>query len=140
MAGANVGRTFAFIGTSVAIFTFVLSLFYPRYVSGEINGFLFQVVLTVIGLAIFSFVIAAVTYYLIQVPQSLDSKELARLIRRAEIFFLIGFSSLLAEPTLILFTVGLDLVALVFLAMWIGYFYYILHERGVTLSRPPHHD
>ena len=55
------------------------------------------------------------------VPTS-DPAKANKYRRKADILWLIGFSLLVLEPSLILFTVGLTIVAVVYLILWISYF------------------
>src|SRR5438093_13718219 len=57
-ANLDVSRVVTLVGTSIAIFTFLLFFLYPRFISDEIDPVLFQVTLIVIGVAIFSLVYA----------------------------------------------------------------------------------
>ena len=120
-AGANVNRSVALAGTSIAIFTFTLVFLYPRFSSGSIDTTLFQISLTVIGLAIFSFVVSGIYFFAVTVAPSHGASKVEKYRRRADIFWLIGFSLLVLEPSLILFTVGLTVVAVVYLVLWISY-------------------
>ena len=63
VASSNVNRSYSLAATSIAIFTFMLFFLYPRFKGGEINGWLFQVLLVVMGVATFSFVFASFYYY-----------------------------------------------------------------------------
>jgi|ERR671923_1086381 hypothetical protein len=122
VAEANVNRTVALAGTSIAIFTFTLVFLYPRVSSG-IGSVLFQIALTVIGFAIFSFVLSGICYYAQMLSLAHDSTMAETLRRRADTLWLIGFSLLVLEPSLILFTVGLVAVAAVYLALWVAYMF-----------------
>lgn len=121
VAEANVNRTVALAGTSIAIFTFTLVFLYPRVSPTGFDSILFQTALTVIGLAIFSFVISGMHYYAQMSSQPHDTTKAEKYRRRADILWLIGFSLLVLEPSLILFTVGLDNVAAIYLVLWIAY-------------------
>ena len=63
LAAANVNRSYSLAASSIAIFTFMLFFLYPRFASGEINGWLYQAALVVMGVATFSFVFASFYYY-----------------------------------------------------------------------------
>lgn len=63
IAASNVNRTWPMVGSSTAIFTFLLFFLYPRFSSGQIDPILFQVTLTVVVLGIFSFSFSAVYNY-----------------------------------------------------------------------------
>ena len=121
-AGANVNRSVALAGTSIAIFTFTLGFFYPRlsFLSSD-NFVLFQIALTVIGLAIFSLVISGVYFYAVTLVPSHDRPKADKYRRRADTLWLIGFSLLVLEPSLILFTVELTAVAVIYLLLWMSY-------------------
>ena len=137
-AGTNVGHSVALAGTSTAIFTFTLGFFEPRLVLlSSVDSILFQIALTVIGLATFSFVFSGVYFYAITLVPSHDSAKGAKYRRRADTLWLIGFSLLVLEPSLILFTVDLTLVAVVYLLLWISYavFQFYMFAEIQTLRR-----
>ena len=127
-ANLDVSRVVTLVGTSIAIFTFLLFFLYPRFASGEIDPVLFQVTLIVIGVAIFSLVYAGLFFYTLTLPYYLNSPESGAIQRRGDLFWLIGYSVLLLEPTLILLTVRLWIVALAWMALWLSYIYLTLHE------------
>src|SRR5438445_9030313 len=68
IANLYVSRVVTLVGTSIAIFTFLLFFLYPRFASGEIDPVLFQVTLIVIGVAIFSLVYAGLYFYTLTAP------------------------------------------------------------------------
>jgi len=127
-ANLDVSRVVTLVGTSIAIFTFLLFFLYPRFASGEIDPILFQVSLIVIGVAIFSLVYAGLYFYTLTLPYYLNSAESGAIQRRGDLFWLIGYSVLLLEPSLILLTVRLFIVALAWMALWLSYIYLTLHE------------
>ncbi|HZY94138.1 MAG TPA: hypothetical protein VFE98_04655 [Candidatus Bathyarchaeia archaeon] len=129
----DVSRIVTLVGTSIAIFTFLLFFLYPRYSSGEIDPILFQVTVTTIGLAIFSLVYAALYYYSLTLPRSWSSIQTMALLRKGDRLWLLGYTILLLEPTLILFTLRLYHVALVWLGLWILYLYLTFHEYRAAL-------
>src|SRR5437667_6008189 len=106
IAEANVNRNITLAGTSVAIFTFLLFFLYPRYLSGDINTVLFQFTLAIIVSVIFSLVISALYYYGTTLTLSLAPEQATTIFGKAEAFWLVGYSLLLLEPSLILFTVN----------------------------------
>jgi hypothetical protein len=55
LVASLVNRTVTLVGSSMAIFTFILFFLYPRYASNAIDPVLFQVTLTFIVLVIFVF-------------------------------------------------------------------------------------
>ncbi len=123
IANSNVNRNITLAGTSVAIFTFLLFFLYPRYFSGDIDPILFQFTLAIIVSVIFSLVVSATYYYGTTLTLSLPHGEGTAIFGKAEAFWLIGYSLLLLEPSLILFTVKLPAVALYALVLWFSYLY-----------------
>jgi len=123
LANSNVNRNITLAGTSVAIFTFLLFFLYPRYFSGDVDPVLFQFTLAIIVSVIFSLVISATYYYGTTLTLSLPDGQGTAIFGKAEAFWLIGYSLLLLEPSLILFTVKLSAVALYALALWFSYLY-----------------
>ena len=121
LASANVNRTYSLSAMSVAIFTFMLIFLYPRYVSGEVDGTLFQATLIVMGLATFSLVFASFHYYGASLGGRLDDDERAQLARRADRLWMIGYTLLFLAPSMVLFTVGLVAVGSVWFLLWLAY-------------------
>ena len=122
IANSNVNRNITLAGTSVAIFTFLLFFLYPRYSSGEINPILFQFTLAVIVSVIFSLVISGL-YHGTTLTLTLEPERATTIFGKAEAFWLVGYSLLLLEPSLILFTVNLLAVGLYGLILWFSYLY-----------------
>jgi hypothetical protein len=121
IANGNVNRNITLAGTSVAIFTFLLFFLYPRYLSGEIDAILFQFSLAIIVSVIFSLVISALYYYGTVLTLSLPPQKASTIFGPAEAFWLVGYSLLLLEPSLILFTVKLSNVGSYALFLWFSY-------------------
>jgi hypothetical protein len=121
LAAANVNRSYSLAATSIAIFTFMLIFLYPRFASGEVNPFLFQATLVVMGLATFSFVFASFFYYGSSLGDRIDDAERARYSRRGDRFWLVGYTLLLLDPSLILVSVGLLFVGSAWFALWLVY-------------------
>jgi len=78
VASSNVNRSYSLAATSIAIFTFMLFFLYPRFKGGEINAWLFQVLLVVMGVATFSFVFASFYYYAASLGSRIDGGRLGR--------------------------------------------------------------
>src|SRR3989449_8154536 len=133
LATANVDRAAVLTGSGMAIFTFLLFFLYPRFSSGEIDPILFQVTLTIIGVAIFSLVYAGLFFYTLTLPYLLNAAERAAVQRRGDLCWLVGYSVLLLEPSLILLTVRLLIVALAWIAIWLSYIYLTLREYRKAL-------
>lgn len=121
IANGNVNRNITLAGTSIAIFTFLLFFLYPRYLSGEINAILFQFTLAIIVSVIFSLVISALYYYGTVITLSLPPEKRTTIFGTAEAFWLVRYSLLLLEPSLILFTVNFSVFGSYALLLWFSY-------------------
>jgi hypothetical protein len=126
LATANVNRSYSLAATSIAIFTFMLTFFYPRFTSGEISAWLFQVTLVVLGVVTFSFVFASFYYYCSSVGSRIDDAERALYSRRADRFWLLGCTLLFLDPSLILFSVGLLAVGSAWFVLWLVYLLFVI--------------
>jgi len=126
LATTNVNRAYSLAATSIAIFTFMLTFFYPRLTSGEINAMLFQATLVVLGVATFSFVFASFYYYCASVGSRIDDAERTMYARRADRFWLLGYTLLFLDPSLILFSVGLLAVGCAWFALWLVYLLFVI--------------
>jgi hypothetical protein len=121
VAKDNVNRAYSLAATSIAIFTFMMIFLYPRYVNGEINVPLFQVTLVVMGVATFSFVLAAFHYYASSMIETIDEGDRVIYARRGNRLWIVGYTLLFLAPSLILFTVALYIVGAVWLVLWLVY-------------------
>src|SRR5262245_25500300 len=121
LAAGNTNRSYSLTGTSIAIFTFMLFFLYPRFRSGEINGLLFQATLVVMALASFSFVFASLHYYVSSAGSRIDDAERPVYARRGDVFWLLGYTLLFLDPSLILFLIRLPVVAFLWFALWLVY-------------------
>src|SRR5262245_38320747 len=126
LATANVNRAYSLAATSIAIFTFMLFFMYARFLSGEVNALLFQGALVVMGVATFSFVFSSLYYYCSSAGGRIDGAERALYSRRGDRFWLLGYTLLLLDPSLILFAVGLLVVSLVWFALWLVYLIFVI--------------
>ena len=142
LASSNVNRTYSLGATSLAIFTFTMIFLYPRYVSGEANPLLFQLTLIVMGLATFSLVFASFHYYGSSLPDRIDDADRAAYSRRGDRFWVIGSSLLFLAPSMVLFTIGLNLVGAAWLALWLIYMVFVgrTFPRVVTKRQPDDRD
>ena len=141
LAGANVNRSYSLAATSIAIFTFMLIFLYPRFASGEINALLFQTTLIVMGVATFSFVFASFYYYGSSLGARIDDAERAVFSRRGDRFWLLGYTLLFLDPSLILFQVGLLAVGSAWLSLWLVYLLFVIRhfprvQTAATALRP----
>ena len=126
LAAANVNRSYSLAGTSIAIFTFMLFFLYPRFTSGEIDALLFQATLVVMGVATFSFVLASLYYYCCSLGAAIGAAELATFSRRGDRFWLVGYTLLFLDPSLILFSIRLRGVGAAWLALWLVYLLFVI--------------
>jgi len=126
LAASNVNRSYSLAATSIAIFTFMLIFLYPRFANGEINPLLFQATLGVMGVATFSFVFASHYYYGSSLGGRFDDAERARYSRRGDRFWLLGYTLLFLDPSLILFSVGLLVVGSAWFALWLVYVLFVI--------------
>jgi len=126
LAASNVNRSYSLAATSIAIFTFVLIFLYPRFASGEVNALLFQATLVVMGVATFSFVFTSFYYYASSLGGRIDDADRARYSRRGDRFWVLGYTLLLLDPSLILFSVGLLVVGSAWFALWLVYVLFVI--------------
>lgn len=120
LAAANVNRAGTLVGSTIAVFTFLLFFLCPRYSSGQIDPVLFQVTLIIIILTILSFSLSGLYYYRIGVLRLNTAKKRASM-QKGALFWLFGTLFVLLAPALILFTVGLTVVGVVALIGWLLY-------------------
>jgi hypothetical protein len=138
LAAANVNRSYTLAGTSIAIFTFMLFFLFPRFERGEIDPLLFQAALVVMGVATFSFGLASFHYYYSSLGGRIDDAERARYSRRGDLLWLLGYTLLFLDPSLILFSVGLLAVGFVWFALWLAYLLFaIRYFSRVQTPREP---
>jgi hypothetical protein len=126
LAASNVNRSYSLAATSIAIFTFMLFFLYPRFEKGVINPLLFQATLVVMGVATFSFVFASFHYYCSSLDSRIDDAQRARYSRRGDHFWLLGYTLLFLDPSLILFSIGLHAVGALWLALWLVYSLFVI--------------
>lgn len=126
IAAVNVTRSYTLAGTNLAIFTFMLFFLYPRFESGRINPVLFQATLIAMGVAAFSLVFATLHYYWCSLAGRMSDTERTRLARRADGFWLLGYTMMFLAPSLVLFLVRLRIVASVWLGFWLLYLFFVV--------------
>ena len=127
LAAANVNRAGTLVGSTLAVFTFLLFFLYPRYSTGQIDPVLFQVTLTIIVLTILTFSLSGLYYYRVGVLKLNTAKKRASM-QRGALFWLLGTLFITLEPALILFTVGLAVVGAVALIAWLLYLLITLRD------------
>jgi hypothetical protein len=136
LAASNVNRSYSLAATSIAIFTFMLIFLYPRYASGEINALLFQATFVVMAVATFSFVFASFYYYGAPLGGRIDDAERTTYARRGDRFWVLGYTLLFLDPSLILFSVGLLLVGSVWFVLWLVYLVFVVRNFPRVLTAP----
>jgi hypothetical protein len=135
LAAVNVTRTYTLAASNIAIFTFMLFFLYPKFESGRINPLLFQATLIAMGLATFSLVFATLHYYRCSLPGRMRDTERARYARRADGFWLLGYTTMFLAPSLVLFLIGLHAVASVWLGFWLVYLFFV--ARSFAMIQTP---
>src|SRR6267143_3781818 len=90
LATSNVNRAATLIGSSMAIFTFLLFFLYPRFSSGQIDPVLFQVTLALIVFTIFAFGFSGLYFYGLVGISKLSVAKKQSYFRRANMFFVLG--------------------------------------------------
>jgi hypothetical protein len=128
LAAANVNRSYSLSATNIAIFAFILFFLYPRFENGRINPFLFQSTLVVMGVATYSLVFATFHYYRASLSGRMTEAERALSARRADRFWLLGYTVMFLAPSLVLFLVGLLAVASVWLGLWLVYLLFVIRS------------
>jgi hypothetical protein len=128
LAAVNVTRSYTLAGTNIAIFTFMLFFLYPRFESGRINPVLFQATLIAMGVATFSLVFATLHYYWCSLGGRMSDSERTLLARRADRFWLLGYTTMFLAPCLVLFLLRLRIVAFVWLAFWLLYVFFVVRS------------
>ena len=125
IAAVNVTRTYTLAASNIAIFTFMLFFLYPKFESGRINPLLFQATLIAMGIATFSLVFATLHYYRCSLAGGMSDTERTMLARRADRFWLLGYTTMFLAPSLVLFLIGLSAVASVWLGFWLVYLFFV---------------
>ena len=125
LANANVNRSYTLAATCIAIFTFTMIFLYPRFASGEVNPLLFQATLAVMGVATFSFVFSSLLYYRCSIGP-MDEMERAVYSRRGDRFWLLGYTLLFLDPSLVLFSVGLLAIGGFWFVLWLVYLLFVI--------------
>ena len=136
VAAVNVTRSYTLAGTNIAIFTFMLFFLYPRFESGRINPVLFQATLIAMCVATFSLVFATLHYYRCSLVGRMSDTERMLQARRADCFWLLGYTTMFLAPCLVLFLIKLRIVASIWLAFWLLYLFFVVRYFP-RLQTPP---
>ena len=135
LASANVNRSYSLAATTIAIFTFTLSVLYPRFKAGELDPLLFQATLIVMGVATCSYLVASFLYYGASLGEEIEDARRAVDSRRADRLWLLGTLLLFLAPSLILLTLALHLVAAVWFALWLVYLGVAVRQTPLVIGR-----
>jgi hypothetical protein len=137
LAAANVNRSYQLAASSIAIFTFLLFFLYPKFAGGQVDALLYQGALIAMGVVTFSFAFSSFYYYGASLGGRLDDVERARYSRQGDRFWLLGCVLLFLVPSLILFTIGLLVVASAWFALWLVYLVFVMRffPRVQTASK-----
>jgi hypothetical protein len=87
---------------------------------------LFQVTLIAMGVATFSLVFATLHYYRCSLGGQMSDTDRALYARRADRFWLLGYTTMFLAPSLVLFLIGLWTVASVWLVFWLVYLFFVV--------------
>lgn len=126
LAAANVNRAYQLAASSIAIFTFLLFFLYPRFSSGQVDALPYQATLILMGVATFSFAFSSFFYYGASLGGRIGDAERTLYARKGDRFWLLGCVLLFLVPTLILFTIGLLVVASAWFALWLVYLFFVM--------------
>lgn len=128
LAAANVNRSYQLAASSIAIFTFLLFFLYPKFSSGQVDAFTYQATLIVMGVATFSFAFSSFYYYGSSLGGRIDDIQRATYSRRGDRLWLLGCVLLFLAPSLVLFTIGLLVVASVWFLLWLAYLLMVMRH------------
>jgi hypothetical protein len=113
-------------GISLAIFAFVLLLYFSPHPGLAIYPYLFQATLGEIFVAVFAFSASALYNFVLVYTRPAKHPGFPSQSRRATNFFAIGLFLLLLEPPLTLFSIGLLVVAipsLILVLVYVGLYF-----------------
>jgi len=86
---------------------------------------LFQATLIAMGVSTFSLVFATL-HYRCSLCGRLSDDERALQARRADRFWLLGYTMMFLAPSLVRFLIGLSIVASVWLGFWLVYMFFVI--------------
>ena len=115
------------VAISLAIFTFLLFFSTGSSVTQN-RSVVFQAALGLIVAAVFSFGVAGLYSFVLIYSTPAKHVKLPSHRRNSELFFALGLSILLLEPSLILFTLGYSIIALIALILFLAYMIMYLYE------------
>ena len=126
LAATNVNRSYVLAATNISIFTFMLFFLYRGSRTAGSIPCCFQATLVAMGVATFSLVFASLHYYRSSLAGRTSEAERVLHARRADRFWLLGYTVMFLAPSLVLFSVSLVAVASVWLALWLVYLLFVI--------------
>ena len=80
------------------------------------------------GVATFSLFFATLHYYWCSLSGRMSDTDRMRYGRRADRFWLLGYTTMFLAPSLVLFLLRLHIVAFVWLALWLVYLFFVVRN------------
>ena len=118
-------------GIGIAILTFTIQFFFGQVTNNEVSRIVFTLILITIILSIFCFAFAVLFYQNaleIYVMRG-ETIQVEKDNNKGDLFFLVAFFSLLAEPAIILWAIEFFLVSLLSLIFWVGLVCFVVIRR-----------
>ena len=125
----NIATSMSAIG--VALLTFTIQFFYQRITNNEIPETVVSAIFATIILSIFCFAVA-VLYYQNSLELCVlrcEDPQMVKDNKNGDLFFFVGFFSLLFEPAIILWTIKLLFIALLSLIFWALLLSFVVFRR-----------
>jgi len=115
----------------MAVFTFLLFFFIPRFQQGSIDAILYQITLSVVVSTIFSFVFSGLSYYGIVSVSKMSVARKRSNQKKGDTLFVLGLMLAASEPALILFTIGQTLVGVLAATLWVLFSIFVVRQSKV---------
>ena len=116
------------VAISLAIFTFLLFFSGSNASSGQVHPILIQATLGLIVAAVFCFGVSGLYNFVLVYSTPARHIRLQSHRYRSEVFFALGLSILMLEPSLIFLTLGYTILAVIALILFVGYMVIYLNE------------
>ena len=128
LVASNLNRATSLIGSTKAVFTFLLFFFIPRFQRGSIDAILYQITLSVVVSTIFSFVFSGLCYYGIVGASKMSIARKRSNMKKGDTLFVLGLMLPASEPALILFTIGQTLVGGLVATLWVLFSIFVVRQ------------
>ena len=128
LVASNLNRATTLIGSTMAVFTFLLFFFIPRFQQGSIDAILYQITLSVVVSTIFSFVFSGLSYYGIVSVSKMSVARKRSNQKKGDTLFVLGLMLAASEPALILFTIGQTLVGGLAATLWVLFSIFVVRQ------------